>query len=616
MTITPNFQQQPEGLGSYLSGVLPQDVAVAAGAFSFAMQQIKNIENLDFEQFSQVVASIEMTTANLDLINGTDVPVDVTKSEEASKFVQQGSGPYGTYVASDFFGSMSGLPYSWKELQESILFTQSTKLTNIYDQLFLATIWDAATVSVQYTTTAGPTYTVTGITITNPGGGYGRGNAVAPTITIAGGSGATATCVIGTDPNDAGSDGTGNYGRVVSVVLTSAGVPSATIPTVTIECPPTATLPVQVNGNKSNSGVNTVSGTTGWPSPMNTVVDDYITQANAEILSISQTKTIAINQLNTIYNYFGAQLKIEQVSRFLALSPVPLPDRSKYLSQYPTTITSFVDDVGSTYALSTKPHMYAQTLEAIADLSNVTGQSLVGLMRQERNKARLDQLPIPLDNVIPNSIDDLCCVLTSNGTSPTAKQGLGIPVTNINGNITNPTTTFTAPAILVQGDDSTLVPEPKGFYDPNINKFIETTRTANSSPIASILNIQNVNSSTNINLLGPYNNGTGPAIPITDSTVDPGSIQSGTNVRSATPVVALQPILVVTTGEKKPTGNGQILDDGSAIYPGSLAGSSSSNLFPCELNTTYTSSSLLPSTLTTQQAIDDVIKCNCDCWID
>lgn len=620
MANTPNFQQPSVGIGSYLYGIIPEDVAIAAGAFSYAMQQVKNIKNVDFEKFSQVAASIEITTANLNLINGTDVPVDVTLSREASTILQGGSGPYGTYTASDFFGCMSGLPYSWGELESAILNAQTKKLKNIYDQLFLAVTWEGPVAVPTYTTydVSGTTYyTITGVTFTSNGGGYGRGSAPNPLITFS--NGGTAYGVFGTDPNDAGSMGTGTYGRLTGITNLDSGVDPTTIPTiVSIEYPPTANLPVQSDGNIALAGSNTIDGTVGWPSPMNGVVDKYIEQANQEILYISQTKKQQINQLNTIYNYNGTQLKIEQRSRYSAIPAVPAPDRSRTLSTYPTSISSFVDNVGLQYAASTRPHMFAQTLEAIADLSTVPGQSLVGLMRQERNKARLDAIAIPLDNIIPDTNPNICEVLISNGTTPTAIPGAGIAVTGINGNVNNPTTTFTAPASLVQntGSQPKLAPQPKGYFNPNNNKYISTTDVVPSQPVNSILSVVNISPNNNVNLLGPSKNGTGPASPINSNIVDPESIQSGICKRITDSVVNTEPIAVVTTGINKPTGNGQILDDGSATYPGSFAGSPETDLLPCELNSTYTSAVLLPSTLPTQQAIDEVIKCNCECWID
>ena len=50
--IALNYQILPEGFGSYLQGILPDDIATAAGAFSATMQQIKNIRKVDFEKFA------------------------------------------------------------------------------------------------------------------------------------------------------------------------------------------------------------------------------------------------------------------------------------------------------------------------------------------------------------------------------------------------------------------------------------------------------------------------------------------------------------------------------------------------------------------------------------
>jgi hypothetical protein len=36
---------------------------------------------------------------------------------------------------------------------------------------------------------------------------------------------------------------------------------------------------------------------------------------------------------------------------------------------------------------------------------------------------------------------------------------------------------------------------------------------------------------------------------------------------------------------------------------------------PTNLNPLYTNSTLLPASLSVQDAIDKVIECNCDCWI-
>jgi hypothetical protein len=57
-----------------------------------------------------------------------------------------------------------------------------------------------------------------------------------------------------------------------------------------------------------------------------------------------------------------------------------------------------------------------------------------------------------------------------------------------------------------------------------------------------------------------------------------------------------------------------LLDTGNAEALGSFAGSEYNNLIPTNLNTIYASKNLLPSTYTVGEAIDEVIRCNCDCW--
>jgi hypothetical protein len=522
---------------------------------------------------------------------------------------------------SDFYGCLSGLPYMWNDLQKYIKSLTTKKLQNIYNELYLATTWESATVTVQYTTSAGPIYTITGITITDPGGGYGRGSAVAPSITIAGGSGATAVCTIGTDSSDVGSNGNGTYGRVISATITSIGTPNGTIPTVTIQSPPVATLPVDVNGNVSTSGTNTASGYAGWPT-MNTVVDAYITQANTEISSIQTSNVNASNALNTIYYVAGQQLTVEQRARFTALPPVAIP-RDTSEAVYPTTITNFVNSINE-LSKNTLPHMYTQTLESIADLTTVGGQNLLSLMRQERNAARLQEIGITLDNKIPDALDSKTVkLLSSNGTVPTGL--FGIDISGVNGDPTNPVTTYTLPSNYLQKGDSgqTLSTCPMGFYDPNTESYKisnQVSQVGQYTVIDQILSLPK-NSTNNTNLLGPEMNGTGPAnqlpIPVTNQ-IDTGIniFQTGVEdlgINGAISSVALEPIAVVRAGPRLVSGVGSDLVTDSPMIPGSFAGSDVSDVIPPNLNAAYTSSTLGCFKYDVDEAIAEVVRCNCDC---
>jgi hypothetical protein len=49
--------------------------------------------------------------------------------------------------------------------------------------------------------------------------------------------------------------------------------------------------------------------------------------------------------------------------------------------------------------------------------------------------------------------------------------------------------------------------------------------------------------------------------------------------------------------------------------PGSLAKSPYQTLIPPQLNTLFTSDVLLPAQYSVPEAIEQVIDCNCDCWL-
>jgi hypothetical protein len=537
-----NYQNLPKGFGSYLDGIIPADQAVAAGAFSYSMRQIKHISSINFSKFAKVAAAIE-NTADLPLTSGTDKPTNQDAINAVQSTCGSGSGVNGTYTMSDFFGCMSGLPYPWQLIDQRISQLDNATLYNIYQQLFLAVTWEPATAVVTYTTSVVDTvtyYHVTGITLTSPGGGYGRGNSPVPNVTIS--NGATAIATIGTDDSTAASVDGGQYGRVISLTLTGSGTDSTTIPTVSIECPP-------ITGT---GGTNTPAGTVGWPSPMNDVVEGYITQANAEISTIVSKNQSAATHLNTYWDTLGTQLAIEQRARYTASPPVKVPV-DLFTNPYPSTINTFVDSM-TTFAQDTAPHMAAQTLEAISDLNSVGGQSAVGMMRQERNQARLQKIGIDPDNNIPDSLPPATTrALTANGTAPGAVAGIPSPNGNIYTNPAWPTNTI---------DNSVVNPIPSGIY---------------VSPVG-------FQQTAGVN--------TGDITPILDGNPNP----------VVNPLVPSGPAIIPTS----PVANIVIIAPPAQYNPNNL---------PTNLNPNYTNSTLLPSTLSVPQAIEHVVTCNCDCWM-
>jgi hypothetical protein len=216
-----------------------------------------------------------------------------------------------------------------------------------------------------------------------------------------------------------------------------------------------------------------------------------------------------------------------------------------FLNLYPSSLYTFTDSLPD-LAQDTKPHGSAQTLEAISNLSNVSGQSIVAFMRESRNKTRLLETGIPLDNNIPDSLSDAQVKqLTTNGLLPDPSID-----------------SYTLPAWATNKDpitNETINPIPNGIFSNG--QFNQTNEVAAGDIIPIIENQPNPVVSTLIPV--------GPEIetPLTE------------------PYIIAVPIQV-----------------NPAIPP--------------QLDTQYTSSTLLPSSPTIQEAIDKVIECNCDCWVN
>lgn len=538
-----NIQTAIQGFGAYLDGILPPDIATAAGAFSASMQQIKNISSVPIEKFAQVVTSLE-TTKGLN-VNGSSVPTDTTLASQGLALIALGNGPYGTYTMSNFLGCMSGLPYIGINVRQFIQELETPTLYSIYRNLYLAVTWERATASVQYTSYDdgfGTTYYhVTGVTLTDAGGGYGREGAVAPTVTMTGGS---CTATIGTDYTNLGTNGGGTYGRVTALNFTP-GSDITSVPTISIDYPP------------------------GGSSFSNSIVQGYIDAANTEIVVIKNSQPAKAQQLITNWELTGTLLSVEQRAIATGLPiqvplAVPADDREPTLASYPTTQYSFVDSIPR-YAKFTQPHMYSQTLEAISNLNTVGGRSIVAMLREARNQDRLTDLGVPLDNNIQNKLTSKQeAQLIANGSLPNSvpsTSGTLTPTTSSTYADSLPATlAVVLPGVTVASpipypatlETGVASPNPYGYFDPTTNQYFNT----------------------NIQFQG---NGS--------------TLANNTN-----------------------NGNGYPLDTGKATEPGSFAGSPYQNLISPDLSAIYISKGLLPATYSVQEAIDEVIRCNCDCW--
>lgn len=137
--------------GKYLEGILDNDIALACGAFSMSLQQVKKIGSMNPEKFAQVVSNIEVTDKELPLINSSNgTPGNLEYSQTGLEKTAYGSGPAGIYRICDFFGAAAGLPYvdQYKLIEPIINQLTTNNLRNIYDSILTNATNDSALVGL------------------------------------------------------------------------------------------------------------------------------------------------------------------------------------------------------------------------------------------------------------------------------------------------------------------------------------------------------------------------------------------------------------------------------------------------------------------------------------
>ena len=268
-----NYQTLVPGFDSYLRGILPSDIATACGALSYSIQQIPHISSVNIEKFAQVVANIE-TVNQLPLTLGTDVPTNDAAQQTAENSLANGSGLFGTYTFSDFFGAMSGTNYRLADLDGYLSQLNTTVLSGIYLQM-----------QTDLTRPLLP--------------GETRDNLLTPLI---------------------------------------------------------AQAAIEINNITLSNAELCAKIDEIWATAEQTRIREY------------SARSAAMNSLIGVSNF----------------------------ATRPSVEISWINQL-QTNSLETLPNMQAQTIEALADLNTVSGQSIVGIMRQVRNQARLNEIGISLD---------------------------------------------------------------------------------------------------------------------------------------------------------------------------------------------------------------------------
>jgi len=594
------IQNVTEGFGGFLDGIIPSGQARAAGALSQALLQVKNITKIDGQLLGQAVYNLE-TTDGLPLTEGTDRPVNVELVEQAQEKAALGTGLYGTYTMTDFFGTMSGVPYNFDEFMSYALGSTTRTLKEIYGGMRAVANWAQATgtVDFKYDFITGEHF-ARGFALGYAGAGY-----TSPPAIICS-NGAEGYTEIGTNPEDLET-----FGRVTNIVMTAPGDPTVypEVPILYIEPPPPDAF-----GD--------------WPA-RDAELAGLASAANAELNAIKNSKGQTVELLNILYDLWGEMLKAEQRARYTAIPKVPVP-RDELASSFPGDVISAAESL-NTLASDTMPHGAAEILENVCDFCTPAGQGMIATMRQARNAERLAEVGIILDNEIPDTIPkQVQELLMANGTAPGARRGITSPSGEI----------FTAPAFpgTKDCDGSTLIPEPAIFYDPNLPglRDAESLRPGTIQPILQI---------TDPTQLGPGGNGTGPGTggplppvvvrPRVPNTGGPPTSGPGTGYPPGGPGGG--------GGQYPPGGPGTGYPPGGpgTGTPGTPGGGGGGGgtfppggggpgfppgtgrpiiptppIIPPTGNIRLIGGSLINSRLNPESARQRVIDCNCDCWLD
>ena len=597
--------------GDYLVGILHEELQKTCGAFMMSMSQIKNIRSMGIEQFAQVVANLEVTNKDLNLINNPGTPGDPVLANQALALSALGSGNNGTYRMCDFFGAVSGIPYTdyYSGAIPLINELATDNLRNVYEKIYQKSLYNnwelisagkgwqdtiinpSPTWSAEYAYTlfttqqeqyAGDSSVTAQLDLTlicTSGRQLGFESDPTAIYTITGSSFSGGQTTISFSPTLPANLPMGtklylrsteydSYPKLYMDALTGATTfdvaenqSSVFIPGTNLTIGTSNTVYTVVNSVSSVifTTVNLTAAldgdfTTGTSVyPQNPALNLYPNGPIQNLIDAANLEILRITQNNPAgaakLNYYWSEIGRQLFIEQRAI-PYAVPTNDNiFVDATKSFITSFTSSI-QTWALETEYGGPAPILERIGDITTIGGQSLIGYMRETRNARRLLNTFGQLDNSVPNELN------------PEAASA-EICQLNTEGGVETITVTF--------GGWGYDISNP-----PNVR-------------------------------IGPYG----------------GSFGGSGSGATAIPVIENSRIIAITvtnsgSGYTLVTGCLPVYIDpppspvrlGDSIVPGSFAGSPFTNQFPVSDNLVTANS----ASYTVDQAIETVTICNCDCW--
>lgn len=429
-----------ENWGVYLDGILPENLAQACGAFMCAMCQVKNIQQMNVQSLSQAIANLEVTNKDLPLINtNTGVPGNVELADQELARIALGSGSMGVFRFADFLGAMSGWPYRdfYAPAQRLLAQLQTTSLTNVYKKLYQKSLFNNWALISRGKGYADPDINTTGIPasytyniFTANGNGIG-----AQTMGITGGnvnqynifsntsrsstspSAYTTGQLVTFQPSDSAStvalaetyvvtghsSGSVSFESILDLIPNPNYQPNPALP----NYDPVAQIPPYSGWPGLSRSVGSGERVFVWELEYNGypgdgildgTVQNLVDGANLEILSIQSGNPDEVSQLNYYWDRIGTQHAIQQRA-----IPLAVPYTGQIFSgANREDIDAWVRTLEE-YAQETGYCEVAPIIDAISDLNNVGGQSIVGAQREARNARRLANVGTDVNNDVPDS---------------------------------------------------------------------------------------------------------------------------------------------------------------------------------------------------------------------
>jgi hypothetical protein len=342
----------------YLGNTVPPEIAIPAAAFSYAMQQVKYIKQMNFQKFAQAVAQLEVTNKELPLVNNNEgVPGSRVAADEALYLTALGSGNSGTYTMVDFMGNISGDQYNpiYLGIIPLIRSLQTQLLFYIYHCIY-AMAQSIVTYGLNLTRTT-------------------RNDPPFPDPPYPPQSG---TSIIMADTS----------GVACGQFAYGSGIGSGTI-------------------IMSVSGSTVVFNQSVGPLPSSTPIEfrneegliQKTAEANDEIARIATYGGATMDRLNYLWDVLGRMLSLQQRAiPFSAPTPQQISQGTNRVDLY-----EFVRQL-EIWANDTQYKEIARSIENISDLTTLAGQSIVALMREARNATRVGTAGGVFDNDVNDSI--------------------------------------------------------------------------------------------------------------------------------------------------------------------------------------------------------------------